>query len=535
MKKIIAILLILVFSLAACKGGKTPADKKGNMQGGTESSNTTDTLVTDKEADFSYIKNDSERLAMQWVYDRYKEYNVSNIIIRTNYDVTKGISNYHAPDVIIKDGDAIIKEWDITFKAENNIAGLIRQSDNTYKVVITQILVSKAGNVEVVDCYIKNADVSEYNLEMLYNSIKKDGRFASDLLEFPKNELPKEIKAINIREVCGIDYSYDEVPLNEQIIALVGRGKTDRTYVAQDNSTRYYYKYVVYLYNHVTGEKNVVTEINDCVLQTASVKEHNLKLTFKMNNKEVYKHLTINPQGEIVDSREEVISYEVNYESSKTYSPSGKYCAFINDVGMYCQNVETGEEKLLIKHFRSEENEGLSNRGYHPYKFLDENRLIYTCSGYEWSNGFGIYNVETGTDKFIEGTMAGYPIGVLGENIFFVVNDDYDPYGVKVVQINNNYKIRTVMDSTDKAIRGYFAYRVSEDCTLLAVLTYLGNKTYEISSYDLATYKKIKTYTMSSGLMSVQYIDFLDNGKILLTGERHALCDKYMFVLDITR
>lgn len=546
MKKFIAILLIIVISLAACKGSgvpadnqvNTPTDNQINTPGDTENPNhsTEDTTEngsnTSQPDNTSNAENTAERLAVQWVNDQYKEYGISEI-------TAKYIRGAGTSAILSGDSGADVYEWSISFKSEKDIEELEKTKHNTYTIEITQISVVKDGTRVLIDCFPKVIELEKYTLQMIYDTIKKDGRFTNDLLELPKNVYPKEMTEINTSEILGVRYCSYELPLSDNIIALVGSERTENTYV-KSNYTHNYYKYVIVFYNSVTGEKHKVMEIDDCISINAYVKNQNLVLSINKNPNqyEAEEVITINSRGEIISREKYPIKNK--YGEGETYSPDGKNCIFLRDNAMYCIDTQTGREQLLFKNYISK-NE-VEDKRYVPYYFIDNNRFVYVIGGYEWIYGTGIYNIKDNTDFFIDGD-EGSPIGFRGEKIYLGLFDYSDFCGVKVVHLDKGNKVEEIIKPDKDSSKEFITHSISNDGTLFVKIhaTYYnytgdhaGEFTYEIEIYDLITYKKIKTYTMSTKAASLGSIKFINNDKALLSCYGHAFSDSYIYILNLT-
>ena len=90
-------------------------------------------------------------------------------------------------------------------------------------------------------------------------------------------------------------------------------------------------------------------------------------------------------------------------------SPDGKWTVYrrsldLSGDGGIVLTDEKGKEKVILECIMLEEAEKIAKNeqaigkveGYSPVGFLDNERLVYNITGWEWAIGWGIYNVKTG-------------------------------------------------------------------------------------------------------------------------------------------
>lgn len=71
-----------------------------------------------------------------------------------------------------------------------------------------------------------------------------------------------------------------------------------------------------------------------------------------------------------------------------------------NSSSLYVSNVDGSNEKLLLKSINKGEKE--ETTGYIPKKFIDNNKILYTCIGWEHEKGCGIIEIDTGKNVYYE-------------------------------------------------------------------------------------------------------------------------------------
>ena len=88
-----------------------------------------------------------------------------------------------------------------------------------------------------------------------------------------------------------------------------------------------------------------------------------------------------------------------------------------NSSSLYIANIDGSNEKLLLKSINN--GESSETTGYIPQKFIDNNKLLYTCIGWEDEKGCGIIEIDSGKNDYYEN----------GNNVRYY----YDEYEKKVM------------------------------------------------------------------------------------------------------
>lgn len=67
---------------------------------------------------------------------------------------------------------------------------------------------------------------------------------------------------------------------------------------------------------------------------------------------------------------------------------------------LYVANIDGSNEKLLLESVNNGENPDTT--GYIPIEFIDNNKILYTCIGWEDTKGCGIIEIDTGKNVYYE-------------------------------------------------------------------------------------------------------------------------------------
>lgn len=71
-----------------------------------------------------------------------------------------------------------------------------------------------------------------------------------------------------------------------------------------------------------------------------------------------------------------------------------------NSSSLYVANIDGSNERLLLESVNNGENPDTT--GYIPVEFIDNNKILYTCIGWEDTKGCGIIEIDTGKNVYYE-------------------------------------------------------------------------------------------------------------------------------------
>lgn len=127
---------------------------------------------------------------------------------------------------------------------------------------------------------------------------------------------------------------------------------------------------------------------------------------------------------------------------SAAYSPDGKTAAIASDDsehhdgGVDIYHADGRVERILdTVHLNYVTVNDINDViGYNPVAFLDDTHLVYRISGWEWSYGFGIYNIETGEN--VKSTKNYRVLGVHDGAVYAAYeNDGRNDYGISKMEL----------------------------------------------------------------------------------------------------
>ncbi len=169
----------------------------------------------------------------------------------------------------------------------------------------------------------------------------------------------------------------------------------------------------------------------------------------------------------IITEENGVFSHEVTKreERSFTYeyltSPDGKYAAYPTYKDGTDGGIDVKYPDGSVKRVLSNDRSGdlASHCGYYPQKFIDNTRFVYHISGYEWTSGFGIYNVET--DEKIEVLEGQYPYAFFDGGFFTTVEKDYIVWEIYKHDASGQGTLIASREETDGA------FELKSDCNYI--------------------------------------------------------------------
>ncbi len=155
----------------------------------------------------------------------------------------------------------------------------------------------------------------------------------------------------------------------------------------------------------------------------------------------------------VITEENGVFSHEIISSDAYTYeyatSPDGKYAAYRTFDGEGNGIVNVKYPDGSVERVLSDDRSGSlgSHRGYGPSAFIDNTRLVYWISGYEWMAGYGIYNVETGEKT--EVLDGQYPYAFFDGGFFTTVEKDYVDWKIYKHDLSGNGTLLASREETD--------------------------------------------------------------------------------------
>lgn len=350
-----------------------------------------------------------ELTRLDWI-KKYLEHTYKDIGIK---DVKASIISNHekniSPYLDLRVENAFIqfssdkKPQDIEANDEGNYAYQVcmiyaskRESDETYFYFLDVI-----KNEEYDDDILK---ILEYGLSLLGHitdyipKSEKDGIIPSNVSIFETNNLPDGYRINSI---------YGE---NNKLILLLTKPVKINGYNSLVNDVK------LCSYDHNTKE---MTEIFKAENIEASY------FSYHIGEGLAYGSYSDNYLMDF-DGKVTTIAYgEIKY----IYSPDKKHYAFTDgDRNLIIKNTES-EEAIITLEKVSDENLKLSRRySYGTYAWLDNENFMYTMTGWEWSSGFGIVNINTLENTVLENSFLKIIHKIDGKRLITYYCPTYEVY-----------------------------------------------------------------------------------------------------------
>ncbi len=115
-------------------------------------------------------------------------------------------------------------------------------------------------------------------------------------------------------------------------------------------------------------------------------------------------------------------------------SPDGKITVYNFDSHISVRDEE-GVKRAVLQTHLTEPGNDLTVRGYTAIGFLDSDRFVYRIGGWEWTYGYGVYNVKTGEKVEYENGFS--PSAVYNGKVYSTFNQSYE-FGGKIEILDEN-------------------------------------------------------------------------------------------------
>ena len=270
-----------------------------------------------------------------------------------------------------------------------------------------------------------------------------------------------------------------------------------------------------------------------------------------------------------------------------TVMPEGKTAVREGEDGsLYAVDLVTGQEELLIQGFSTQDSlsgepriatmyvpfwDELDHDGWDEHKDdsgiydpddvyfsirefyviepLDEYRFVYGVSGWEWKNGFGVYDLRTRTDHRITG--RGNFFGVRGGALFgSTLKADVNTYQTSTL-------VETVQEQFNEASQwmtnDLVYYDISPDGRLLALSGMIPRKAGEerwlgkvdteatpdhahtVTVTDMVTGELVKAYDIENPFARECTVTFYDDTHFMLFYWPEKLGSAYIYLFDVEK
>ena len=217
----------------------------------------------------------------------------------------------------------------------------------------------------------------------------------------------------------------------------------------------------------------------------------------------------------------EYLQYQPTFENEEIkedYPISGnRKIVHDTDTGSLYLKQPSGEKKLLLQ--GSHEGDMTGWKGVRFFKMIDDHRFFYDITGYECQYGFGVYDINTGEDHYIDNTG----IGNEGWSLVRVREDRVLlaclPYGGSLFGFGEfNLNTYTFMETDNLASLSEAGIKVEHHIGSLSPdgnrVAFIGKPTgsgsdfeYRVLIYSLAEKKVLNSYTIYYAQYVVYHTD----------------------------
>jgi|GEM_PF-2333344 len=453
----------------------------------------------------------------KWLEFTYKDMILSNVRTKAT-----GFYDKHINDEL----NLRLEKIFVQFNSDKNIDGLEKNNDNMYITEIYFVLADKRENGEPYHYYLDS--ISNENLDYIsvfehgLSVLASDSRFNKnlDIEKFNKeNTLTEGVNILDRNEIFEGYTIYSIGVEEEKIVFLMGK-----PYKLTEGGALYHnLKICSYDY-----EKHLIT--NSISLE--EIEGYN----FGYFNKSFY--FDNGKKQHFIDFNGKVSMLEQN-ANVKIYSPDNNFYAYTDEkLSLFVKNTESDEIIITLESTTDEDKITKISQynAYNNYQWIDNERLIYTMTGYEWSNGFGIVNISTGENIELENSRGKWIHKILNGRLYagiFGYYGDTFPYMLGYYDLNSiSYPYTEVYNAENKreiyeSEGDYleFSRLISSDISKLYIYSFKSEKyEYFIKTLDLNNGEVTKVIRFNlSQYIQPSYIKYsgIFNNKVLVIMDRY--------------
>lgn len=462
------------------------------------------------------MADDPETIGAEWVNmwldNIYSDYGVSDVKIEYT---TGALFDELSDSFEIKP-----YQYSVQFSSQKQIPGAEKGSDgkNTLKVLVITLIENRKV---VLSGFLGPEEFQEYDAaEKIYDAVAKDSRYSSKLKPFPKAVLPEEFEQIDIGLITKSNNYTAMEALPDGVFAAISAAQID-------NNGRQLLSVSLFNLEDKKASKNL--ELGEYLLNGSWVDKDKLVIRTGKLNSRMEEIFYIEKDGTMTS--EKYPEGMVN----KLYSPDRNKYAYSEKGNIYTADVNNSSEpKLLIKGKDTEDTNAIH---YYPFFWIDNSTLIYGISGYEWSYGCGMVNIETGKDTFFEqaGRFA-QPYAVIKGKLYTIIGSAGAVFDPGVLDLKDpKYPWRKVFKDISFMENTYTeGYAFSPDGAKIALLqtTFNVNEKNTLYICSAEDGSILKSYDFTAGYNMPQYLNYLDDGRIVISSQRYAYNPVYMYIVN---
>ena len=366
---------------------------------------------------------------------------------------------------VIANETSYSKVYDLFFEEEDWTSGLVSTADLTADADKTGYLCRyDAETGYFVFTYRKNGDDAVYHRYGMAEGSTLTISTPFKDIDMPDKEPDENTEA---QSPVEITYKNTDLPVNTVLIPLTGANPRYQTYHYDDRYTIYITcdlvtgsggEYInadstIVVVDNEAGKIAAEYEIGDLTQYPDFAYGLNCAYLFRsgLDYREEYSgEVMVTDYAYRIDFTDGTVTIsdgtaEFDWYSrglSAAYSPDGKTAAIASDDsehhdgGVDIYHADGRVERILdTVHWNGVTVNDINDViGYNPVAFLDDTHLVYRISGWEWSYGFGIYNIETGEN--VKSTKNYRVLGVHDGTVYASYeNDGRNDYGISKMEL----------------------------------------------------------------------------------------------------
>ncbi len=205
-------------------------------------------------------------------------------------------------------------------------------------------------------CACKNNDVEINSGNSIFDDEKSENQILENM-EIFERKIPNELKISMMK------------PCNEQFI-----------YICTQDKSNYIYDYIEDKYKLILSDENIEN------IQFLNVLKNKNKIYLGIQYKdEKFSLLDIN----YIDGTYTETELNIRGTDIKVSEDEKKITYRKDSSSLYISNLDGSNEKLLLKSIQKGEHPDTT--GYVPVGFIENNKILYTCIGYEQTKGVRNY------------------------------------------------------------------------------------------------------------------------------------------------
>jgi hypothetical protein len=334
------------------------------------------------------------------------------------------------------------------------------------------------------------------------------------------------VAELDILALMGLNVYFQAVMLSEELIAVVGSETWEQEGL------------VAVIHNLATGG-NVTVALPGNGISATFARDGNLVFTYhpSIGGERIAHEFTVTPEGE-------TRSDAVPPRGERRFPlADGVTHILEHNAGLWLLDETSGEKTLLLEGKHVDVYDTACEHFYF-FEAIDETRFVYGIRGWEFGLGVGIFDVSTMTDHRIDPIAFGGSRGphrIIGDRLF-TVDHDMGPFFDGAITDLNTYETRRLSEAIlsyhEQNMGWIWSWAFSPDGTRVAFLRV--EMDTDDFRYDTVTMvflvecgTQIAEFFVACSGASVQYVSFITNDRLLLSGGSVYLRNPYVFFADI--